>query len=100
MELTLAQLPARLTMAGHTYDLAYKPVLDGHGKVAQVIVVVSDITNRLEAERAEMLQRELIVVFERINHDRTGFLPFWDEASAIVSQLRAGDGQPSGCSTP
>jgi signal transduction histidine kinase len=89
-ELTLAQLPARLTMASHTYELAYKPVLDDAGKLAQVIVVVSDITNQLEAERAEMLQRELIVVFERIGHDRTGFLQFWDEASAIVRQLRAG----------
>lgn len=90
VEVSAEMLPKHLNAGGRNYGVEYQPLLSATGEPTKVLVVISDITSRLHAERAELMQRELMHVFERIQRDRSGFLQFWDDAVALVNELRAG----------
>lgn len=90
VELSIEMLPKRLTLDDRSFGFEYQPVLGADGQPVKLVVVISDITAKLHAERAEANQRELTQVFERIQRDRAGFLQFWDDAVALVRELRAG----------
>jgi signal transduction histidine kinase len=88
LDLVLSQLPQR-TLAGKLhFSIEYRPILDASGSLQHVLLVVSDVTQRVEAEQAEVVQRELAAVFERLTKDRSGFLQFFGEAATIVGELR------------
>ncbi|MCE9571699.1 MAG: Hpt domain-containing protein [Deltaproteobacteria bacterium] len=90
LELTLAQLPARLEANGRHLAFEYKPI--GAGPVpTSLLVVVSDITAEVERERADLVRRELLAVFERFGKDKAGFIEFYDEADGLVKQIAEGD---------
>lgn len=90
LELTLAQLPKQLKLGERTMGLEYKPLHDA-GALSAIVVVVSDITHEVEADRAEREQREQAALFERLSRDRRGFLLFWDESQNIIEGLRRGE---------
>jgi two-component system chemotaxis sensor kinase CheA len=88
LELTIAQLPARLAIDGRHLEFDYHPVAAaGGGAPAMLVVVVSDVTSLVERELADRSHRELLAVFERFGKDRTGFLEFYQEADELVTQL-------------
>ena len=86
LDLCLHQLPNRLDIGTQTFSLAYSPIANGD-TVDRVLVIVSDITEQIVRERAEREQRELVVLFQRITADRSGFEEFVAEASALVASL-------------
>lgn len=90
VECAVDTLPKGLQLGNRSYGFEYQPVLGPDGQPSKVVVVITDITAKLEAERAEALQRELTQVFERIQRDRQGFLQYWDDAVALVDELRKG----------
>lgn len=93
-ELTLSQLPARITTGGRTLQLDYRPIGDGDVPDS-VLVVASDITAELARERAESERRELMAVFERLGTDRNGFVEFCDEADELVRWIGTDDTPPA-----
>jgi two-component system chemotaxis sensor kinase CheA len=84
VELYLDQLPKGATVNGRELELGYRPIVDGAGSLERVLVVVSDVTARVERERAEADEREMTQLFSRALADRRGFRAFMRETAAQV----------------
>ena len=89
-ELSIAQLPRGLRAGAHEFELEYTPLFEG-AILERMLVVVSDVTQRRAAERAESEQREVVCAFGHIMRDRTGFLEFFDEARFLIDKLCAAE---------
>ena len=84
-ELCLEQLPKRVIGGGRTLELEYRPIVRDADE--RLLLIVSDVTGRIERERAERAQRETIALFQRITADRSGFDEFMEEATALIVTL-------------
>ncbi len=93
-ELLLHQLPKRLASRTSSYALSYIPITEADDRMAKLLVVISDITARLAAERAEAEQREVATMFERIMRDKSGVIDFLMDAETLVKEL-TGDVRPA-----
>jgi two-component system chemotaxis sensor kinase CheA len=95
IEITLEQMPHRLTLGTTHYRVDYRPI--GTSEPHQhFLVIITDVTTEVERERAELEQREALALFEHVLVDRTGFQGFVEEASNIVDRLvRGGSPDPS-----
>lgn len=87
LELSIAQMPERIVRAGRTFDFAYRPLLDGGGALEHVVIVVTDVTQTLSAERVEAGRQELADVLDRALADRAGFREFLEEGHNLVAEL-------------
>jgi len=91
-ELCLHQMPRRMRSCDRTYELAYRPVMAdavmADEEWSKLVLVISDITDRLEAERAEESQRETVAMFQRILRDPRGFSSFYDECAQLVATAK------------
>ncbi|MEO8179200.1 MAG: ATP-binding protein [Deltaproteobacteria bacterium] len=85
LELTLEQMPQRLSLEGRHYDVDYQSI--GAGEAGRFLIVVSDRTADLEAESAQREGREAVALFEHVLADRSGLVAFLREASLLVSEL-------------
>jgi two-component system chemotaxis sensor kinase CheA len=89
LALTLAQMPHRLTVRGRVCELVYEPIL-AQGDLVQALVVVSDVTQAVEAERVVAEQKEFVDVVERLVKDKSGLLEFVADADSLVRRLTSG----------
>jgi two-component system chemotaxis sensor kinase CheA len=94
-EVSFSQLPSKMTAGDRVYDLEYTPLRDGASGegISGMLVVISDVTVRVVAERAEGELREIASAFERMTNDRSAFVEFLSEAQGLVQHLR-GDARP------
>jgi two-component system chemotaxis sensor kinase CheA len=83
LEVAVAQLPERLHTGERTYSFRYLPIVEDE-KLAGILLVVADVTERLLREREEAEQDELLAFFRRILLDRNGFGVFVRETDAMV----------------
>jgi two-component system chemotaxis sensor kinase CheA len=88
-EVVVDQLPKRLTDGTRHLGLELRPIRGGE-RIEGILVVVTDITDRVERERADAEGQDLLAAVEHILADRASFLEFMDEAEAIVKRLLAG----------
>ena len=90
------KLPRLVNKDGRTYELAYRPIysdvnIDGSpGTLDKTIVIITDVTVRLERERSEMRQREMMSMYRRLIADRPAFDEFFDEATALLRDHHRG----------
>ena len=90
LEMSIDQLPKLWSAGKTTFSLEYRPlVMDG--KLAQVLLVMSDVTARLEHEQLEIEQRDLLRVFQSVLRDKNGMLEFFSEADDLVSKIVLGE---------
>jgi len=88
-ELCIEQMPRRLDLGDANYALAFTPI-ERAGGIDGALMMISDITAEIAAQRAEAEQREFVKVFERAIQDRVGFLEFLNEVGQLVKRLVAG----------
>jgi two-component system chemotaxis sensor kinase CheA len=93
IEVCIDQLPQRFAFEGLVYALEYRPILQD-GELVQVLVVISDVSAKVVADRVEADQRSMLAMFERIMRDKSGFLDFCDEARDLVSRITADSSDP------
>ena len=93
-EVALEQLPSRLNANGSTFSLRYIPLLKDD-RLEGVLVVVADITDRLQREREEAELTEMMEAFRRLMLDRNGFLAFSNEAAGMVKLVCSPDASDS-----
>nr|HEX4318921.1 ATP-binding protein [Kofleriaceae bacterium] len=91
LELTLTQLPSRLTANGRTYHIEYKPTLVGD-TVGETLIVITDKTAEIARERAEASERDLLRLIERMTRDPSGFAEFVEETDRLVAHIDADTG--------
>jgi len=53
----------------------------------KLLVIITDVTARVEKERSDAEQSQLLSLFENIANDRGGFIDFLEEADRLVSAL-------------
>jgi two-component system chemotaxis sensor kinase CheA len=85
-EITLDQMPRRLTLRGVHLNVDYRPIGSTDG-CARYLVVVTDVTAQVEHDMAETERRESLAIFSRLIVDRSGFELFFEEAARIVQRL-------------
>jgi len=91
LSLCLDQLPKLVRKDGSAYELTYRPILeDDH--LAKLIVVVTDVTARIERERAEQAQWEMMSVFRRVLSDRAALDDFFAETTKLVRIITSAPG--------
>ncbi len=90
-EAGIEHLPKLIHAEARVFELSYRPILKAE-QLHQLLVVITDVSARLERERALIVERETMQVFKRILSDRGAFEEFFDEASALTTAIRASDG--------
>jgi two-component system, chemotaxis family, sensor kinase CheA len=85
IELTLDQMPHRMTYKGAHYRIDYRPI--GSEPYKKYLVIVTDVTTDVEREHAELERREAMAVFERVLVDRSGFETFFEEGANVIDLL-------------
>lgn len=90
LELTLDQLPKRLEAVGRQFSVDYNGIQHGDA-VAQVLVMISDITAHVERQRLEAEQHDVMEIMGRVAKDKSGVLEFVREASGLVQQIAAAE---------
>jgi HPt (histidine-containing phosphotransfer) domain-containing protein len=88
-ELALVQMPKTLVANGRTYHFSYQPI--DAGERGAFLAFVADVTNEIERENIQRERREAFALFEHMLADRSWFLEFMEEASAIVASVVAGN---------
>jgi signal transduction histidine kinase len=91
LELSLDQLPKLIHTDSRVFDLVYRPILKGD-ELEQLLVVITDVSARIERERALVAERETMTIFKRILADRGLFDEFFDEMSGLVASIQSADG--------
>jgi two-component system, chemotaxis family, sensor kinase CheA len=89
-ELCLDQLPKHLRRGEQILATSWQPILDGAGELSRMLLVLSDITEQLRRQEAELEQKQMMAIFERLSHDRHGVVEFAREAANIVRDLERG----------
>ena len=92
LEVTLDQLPTRIAYGKTTFSLRFLPFYY-QGEADGVLVVIADITEKLQKEREEAEQNELMQGFKRLMLDRSGFSNFVKESSEMIEQIRTPEGR-------
>ena len=91
LSLCLDQLPKLVQKDGRAYELAYRPILEDE-RLAKLIVVITDVTARIERERAEQAQWEMMSVFRRVLSDRAALDDFFAETTKLVRIITSAPG--------
>jgi two-component system chemotaxis sensor kinase CheA len=86
LELALSQMPHRIRSGEVYFEVAYEPILK-NGELDKCLIVVSDVTAAVEAEHAEVEQRELMSLFGAIAKDRTGVSDFLKDTGKLVMKV-------------
>ncbi|MFO7181221.1 MAG: HAMP domain-containing protein [Pseudomonadota bacterium] len=90
IDVSLSQLPERLTRDGRTFAFRYLP-FGGDEALEGVLVVIADITDRVAREHQEARHHELLRAFEQVVRDRAGFEAFLREAERMVQAICSGN---------
>jgi HPt (histidine-containing phosphotransfer) domain-containing protein/HAMP domain-containing protein len=91
LELSLEQLPKSLKHGEQTLELTYRALSVGD-QLDKLLIVITDVTARVERERAERSQREMMNLFQRMLADRAALQQFFEEAAALVDAIEQSDG--------
>jgi len=90
VEVVLDGMPRRFGHHARSFELEYLPIWVGPEEaqvLGEVLVVVRDVTSRVEHERAEVAQRVAMSVFRRVLNDHAGFAEFSREATRLVEAI-------------
>lgn len=93
LEVNLAQLPNQVCKDGRILQLSVLPVRTNGDVPEQCLLITTDVTEKLERERAEQAEREFVSVFRSILRDRASFLDFFRECESLAERIGStGDG--------
>lgn len=93
VEVVLDQLPARLAAGGRVLEPSYKPIDGSNGRL---LVMFTDVTARLERERAEEQQAEVVALVTRALADRGVVRACLAEARELIDRLVSGASAAAG----
>ncbi|HEY4222076.1 MAG TPA: DAHL domain-containing protein [Myxococcota bacterium] len=83
-EVVVDQLPQRLRAGSSTYAMQLQPIGD-----KRVLLILSDITDRIARERAEADGRDVLALLDLLRTDRARVVELVDECDALVARATA-----------
>jgi two-component system chemotaxis sensor kinase CheA len=89
VDVAIEQFPKRMALDARILELNYKPICSEKDAehVEKLLVTIADITSRVESEKAELQQKQMMQIFEHIMSDKLGFLQFLTEASEMIDSV-------------
>ena len=90
IEVAVDQLPSKFERRSRHYSVSYRPLQEGEA-LKGMIVVIRDVSERVELERAEEMQRQMMVVFTHVISDRAAFDDFFKDATRLIESIEQGD---------
>ena len=81
------QMPKTIVRDGKHLAIKFKAVNAANGSLHKVLVMITDITELVEAGKRELQQRELVAIFQNFSADRDGFLQFVKDARDLVQRI-------------
>jgi HPt (histidine-containing phosphotransfer) domain-containing protein/two-component sensor histidine kinase len=82
-EFVLEQLPRHFGAEDKHYELEYRAIGDpDHPE--KVLVVISDVSERVQNAEREKQQREQLSIFQQVMRDRVGFIEFFREGERLT----------------
>lgn len=87
LALLIAQLPAQLRTGDRHFRIGYKPELDDAGRLASLLVVISDVTDEVERSRAEAQQHDVRRLLAAFAKDRDGIIEFVAESDELIAAI-------------
>lgn len=88
LEVALDQLPQKLRGDGIAFDLEWKQA----GESDDILLIVTDVTDKLAAEQDRAEHEELLTLLARLAKDRVAVLDFLAEAKRIVHAIGGREG--------
>lgn len=85
-ELLVDQMPRRFELACAHYEIDFKPI-GKDGSLTGLLLIVKDITARLDGERAERSARELQAIVANILRDTADFQRFLAEMQTLLERV-------------
>ena len=90
IEVAIDPLPKKFDSNGHFYSVTYRPILDGE-RLKAMLVVIRDVTKRVELDRADQMQREMLVIFKHVLTDPAAFHAYFADAAGLVASIGRGE---------
>jgi two-component system chemotaxis sensor kinase CheA len=91
IEVSLDQMPTSFARDGRYFQLRYRPISGPNHALESLLVVIHDATEAMNRERAERNQKEMLVVFQRLMSDPSGWETFFESGSQMVRSLVSAD---------
>lgn len=88
-EVSIAQLPSRLTVGTRVLALAYRPIERAGEPSPWLFVTMTDMSAQLVRERGDAATRDLLGIFGMIRKDRQAVINFLQEGNMIIEELGA-----------
>lgn len=89
-ELTASQAPQRIQKNHQTFDLRYREIRD-HDQLKSILIVVSDVSVQVEAERAAQSALELQTILGSLLQDADAFRSSIRELEQILTDIQSCD---------
>ena len=89
-EVAIDQLPKTLRVGGMTLRARYTPIVT-NGEVANVLVVLTDVTSDVAREHADAQRRDVLSALGHMLRDRAGFLELVDEGQSLIACVTSPD---------
>jgi two-component system, chemotaxis family, sensor kinase CheA len=87
LALLLEQLPRWAVVDGHHLAVCVSAIGEGE-ELQRALVVITDMTAGIARERAEVEQKDVLAIMERVSRDKNSVLEFFEEAHRLVDQVR------------
>lgn len=89
VEVSLHQLPKRLCSGPRIYQLSYQLLPGTESRVERLrcLLVISDVTSRVQASAAEAETRELASLFEQLAEDCEGIVDLMQEVDDLLARV-------------
>lgn len=94
VEVAIEQLPKQLTCGSQVFALRYITIGE-EARTRNVLVVITDVTQQVAAERAEAIQHDVMRVIERAQRDRKQVFEFLQNADDLVADAIRADVRPT-----
>jgi two-component system chemotaxis sensor kinase CheA len=91
IEVLLDQMPSSFARDGRYFQIRYRTIPGPNSVFDSLLVVIHDATEAMKRAHAERSQREMLVVFQRLMTDPTGWETFFRSGSQIVQLLSSAD---------
>jgi two-component system chemotaxis sensor kinase CheA len=86
LDLLLQQMPPMLETKGKTYAIAYRP-MEEDGALTKILIVLSDVTERIQAELAASGARETQTLITSAIQDPRGFPTYVREIRGLYARI-------------
>jgi len=86
-EVSAGQMPSVFQNGSLHFGFNFTPIYNDQKALVKILVVVMDVTAKVEADLKERQQQELFATFQAISKDRSGFLEYFADAEGMVRAL-------------